>query len=265
MTPGQTRNFDAVKAFLHALKSIWLNRQAMFDMTWPWMLIVLPFDYARVFYANPVIAVLKPEVLPTPEQAQIITQYMLPYYLITVFSFASIAVIWHNYVLRDEWPQGLARLRLDRTVWRYVGNLFILTFLLTIAMIIPLVISQIVGRVFPVLGGLTFGLVMVLAITLSFRLGLRFPAIAIGNRSYTFMDAMMQTRPSSGSIVWYALLIVISVLAVRFLVFDVLLTQLGAPPLAMFGLEFMYQWVTTMLGITALTTLYGFFAEGRNY
>jgi hypothetical protein len=265
MTSGQARNFDAFKAFTHALKSIWLNRDAMFNMTWPWMLIVLPFDYARVFYANPVIDSLKPDQVPTPEQAQIITQYMLPYYLIATLSFASIAVTWHRYVLRDEWPSGLARLRIDRTVLRYVGNLFLLVILLMFAMILPLLLTNILGRVIPFVSLFAFGLVMVLTITLSFRLGLKFPAIAVGNRSYRFMDAMMQTKPSSGAIVWYALLIVISVIIVRVIVFDTILTRLGVPPVAMFGLEFAYQWVTTMLGITALTTLYGFFVEGRDY
>jgi hypothetical protein len=259
------RKFDALKAFLHALKSIWLNRWAMFDLTWPWMLILLPFDYARVFYANPVLGALKPDVAPTPEQVQVISQYMLPYYLLTTLSFASIAVTWHRYVLRDEWPRGLGRLNLDGTVWRYVGNLFILTFLLFFAMILPLVISQLVGRVIPVLSVFAFGLAMVLAITLSFRLGLKFPAIAIGNKNYRFIDAMTQTKGSAGAIVWYAMLIVAAVLLVRLVVFDNLLIKLGVPPLALFGLDFAYQWVTTMLGITALTTLYGFFAEGRNY
>jgi hypothetical protein len=260
-----TKRFDAFKAFTHALKSIWLNRWAMLDMTWPWMLIVLPFDYARVFYANPVIERLSPDIAPTPEQAQIITQYMLPYYLITTLSFASIAVTWHRYVLRDEWPVGLARLRIDKTVWRYVGNLVLLLLLVIIAMILPMLIGSLVGRLIPMVSLFVFGLAMVLAITLSFRLGLKFPAIAIGNTSYRFMDAMTQTKPAAGDIVWYALLIVVSVLLVGFVLFDVLLTQLGVPPLAMFGLKFAFQWVTTMLGITALTTLYGFFAEGRNY
>jgi hypothetical protein len=259
------RKFDALKAFLHALKSIWLNRGAMFDMTWPWMLIMLPFDYARVFYANPVLGALKPDAPPTPEQVQVIAQYMLPYYLLTTLSFASIAVTWHRYVLRDEWPVGLERLRIDRTVLRYVGNLFILTLLLMIAMVFPLVISQLVERVVPSIGIFTFGLVMVLAITLSFRLGLVFPAIAIGNKDYHFRDAMTQTKGSVGAIVWYAMLIVASVMLVRIVVFDGLLMRLGLPPLALFGLDFGYQWVTTILGITALTTLYGFFAEGRNY
>jgi hypothetical protein len=259
------RKFDAFKAFLHALKSIWLNRWAMFDLTWPWMLILLPFDYARVFYANPVLGALKPDVAPTPEQVQVISQYMLPYYLLATLSFASIAVTWHRYVLRDEWPSGLGRLNLDGTVWRYVGNLFVLTLLLMIAMFVPLLIANLLGRVIPGLSVFAFGLAMVLAITLSFRLGLKFPAIAIGNKTYRFMDAMTQTKGSVGAIVWYAMLIVVAVMLVRLVVFDGLLMRLGVPPLALFGLDFAYQWVTTMLGITALTTLYGFFAEGRDY
>jgi hypothetical protein len=259
------RKFNAFKAFVHALKSIWLNRWAMLDITWPWMLIVLPFDYARVFYANPVLAELKPDMTPTPEQLQVIMQYMLPYYFIATLSFASIAVIWHSYVLRDDWPSGLARLRIDKTVWRYLANLIILTFLLMIAMIVPLVISQLVTRVIPGVGVFAFGLIMVIAITLSFRLGLKFPAIAIGNNTYRFMDAMTQTKGSVGAIVWYAMLIVVAVMLVRLVVFDGLLMRLGVPPIALFGLDFAYQWVTTMLGITALTTLYGFFAEGRDY
>jgi hypothetical protein len=259
------RKFDAFKAFLHALKSIWLNRRAMFDLTWPWMLILLPVDYARVFYANPVLGALKPNVAPTPEQVQVISQYMLPYYLLATLSFASIAVTWHRYVLRDEWPTGLARLRIDRTVLRYVCNVFLLTLLVVLAMLLPALVASLVGRVVPVLGQFTFGVVLVLAVTLSFRLGLKLPAVAIGNNSFRFLDAMIQTKPSSGQILWYALLIVVPALFVGNVVLEGILAMLGLPPIALFGLSYAFQWVTAMLSITALTTLYGFFAEGRNY
>jgi len=39
-------------------------------------------------------------------------------------------VNWHRYILLDEVPHGMERLRLDATVWRYVGNILLIALIL---------------------------------------------------------------------------------------------------------------------------------------
>ncbi len=259
-----TRQFDALKAFVHAVKSIWKNRWPMLLMTWPWMLVLLPFDYMRVFYAMPVVAGLKPGDTPTPEQAATFLQYIIPFYLVAALSLASLAVIWHRYILRDEWPRGLQLLRIDRTVMRYLGNLIMMTLLVAFALIIPMLLVTVIGSSIPVLSGFGFGLVVMFATALSFRLGLKFPAIAIENRAYRFADALTQTKGSFGSIIFYSFMVVLTVM-VGGLILDHVLRLISATAEFGFLLSYGYQWITTMFGITALTTLYGFFEEKRSY
>lgn len=97
---------------------------------------------------------------------------MLPN-LVTLPFLASIAVYWHNLVLRNERVSGWLNLRLDATVWNYAALAFALNLLIYIPMLLHGRDTP-AGRVVGIVAG--FG-VMGLILT---RLALTLPATAIG-------------------------------------------------------------------------------------
>src|SRR5439155_22363973 len=99
------------------------NSGLAFHVRWRWMLVLLPINVAGEFY-NFAHASADPEKI---DPGVAVASFVM--LVAAGIAFASIAVSWHRYILLTEVPEGLARLRLDETVWRYVGN-FILIFLI---------------------------------------------------------------------------------------------------------------------------------------
>ena len=117
---------------------------------------------------------------------------------VQAFAFASIAVNWHRYVLLDEMPVGLQRLRVDGVVWRYAGNL-LLVFLIFFLCALPF--GFVIALVLSAFGKASFFLAIPAYIALAFaaisafyRLGVKFPAIALERRDFGFGDAWRITR-----------------------------------------------------------------------
>ena len=113
---------------------------------------------------------------------------------VSVLAFSSIAVSWHRYILRDEVPQGWQRLRLDGTVWRYIGNV-ILSFLAMFAVVFAGAIP--LGALVFVLGprdggGATLLVVafvialMCVAMVIFYRLSIKLPAVALERQDFHF-------------------------------------------------------------------------------
>jgi hypothetical protein len=191
--------------------------------------------------------------------------------VVALLAFSSIAVAWHRYVLLDEVPQGMARLRIDGTVWRYFGNIFLIGLLLIVAMlpltllIIPLMsIHPVVG----VAGALAYVVVIILPII--YRLSIKLPAIALERRDFKLGDAW---TASAGN--WWQIMgvgVVATLLSwivglLMALVSKLLNVTLGDT--IGFWIDIVLQtgvnWVVTIMGITLLTSLYGFFVEKREF
>lgn len=193
-------------------------------------------------------------------------------FLLVSLAFSSCAVNWHRYVLLDEVPQTLsAKLRVDGTVWRYFGNL-VLIGLMLIVLILPIVLLGI-----PLISGsiALFGFVMLAYVTLVispilYRLSIKLPAIALGRQDFRMGDAWNISREN-----WWQLVGVGAVFSViswgvglaLALVSAFLQSILG--PVFGFGIDMVFQtainWMLTVMGITLLTSLYGFFVEKRDF
>jgi ABC-type xylose transport system permease subunit len=103
------KTLPVIAAFSHAIRSTNNNLSFAFRATWPWMLALLPVNIVGNLYilansfGNP--GEVNPKVL-------------IPTFIMAIagmVAFASIAVSWHRYILRDEIPRGMQRLRLDGT------------------------------------------------------------------------------------------------------------------------------------------------------
>ena len=258
------RQLDVFGVYRHSLKSLRDHLPFAFNISWPWMALILPFNIAANSYA-----VLNepdyPEKMSAPLAFALITVGFLSF-----LAFASIAVSWHRYVLLDEVPQGWARFRLDETVWRYVGNVILLFLILAaptiaLSLAIAFVSSAVTNLLFiPLVGALVVGIM-----AFSFQLGIKLPAIALGRRDYKFNNATTDTAGNFWNFVGLTCLMLLTLLAFGLLLTAItfVLTRFATTPGLVFGIaiESIANWVSTVWNVTLLTSLYGFFVEKRDF
>jgi hypothetical protein len=259
----------------HIFSSTFNNLGFALRAQWPWMVIV-----ACVFAFTGAVA---PEFFDQdtkqletffeihPERAGMFFLAMLLCVIVGMLAFSSCAVAWHRYVLLDEVPKGLAKLRVDGTVWRYLGNLILISLILLLV-IIPLALMSAIlfelGTVFSIIVFLAYSIVVVMPIL--YRLSIKLPAIALGRHDFKMRDALSATSDNWWQIIGVGL--VVSILSwvsgvVLKLFSKFFVAVLG--DVAAFWPDLVAQtginWVITIMGITLLTSLYGFFVEKREF
>ena len=259
----------------HMLSSTLNNLGFALRAQWPWMVVM-----AAIFAI--IAATTNIPMGATPEENEAFFRAnpgQLSWFVFLVFvgvvvamlAFSSIAVAWHRYVLRDEVPQGMARLRVDGTVWRYFGNIFLIGLILVVAMIplsllvVPLMaLHPAVG----IIGALAYVVFVILPII--YRLSIKLPAIALERRDFKLGDAWAASAGNWWQIVGVGVGVTLLswiVGLVMALVSKILNVALGDT----FGfwidvvLQTGVNWVVTIMGITLLTSLYGYFVEKREF
>lgn len=188
--------------------------------------------------------------------------------LVMLFISSWVAVAWHRFVLLEEYP-GLLPALSGRPVWPYLGRAVQLALLLII-IAIPVVVV-VAGFLAPMIGDPTvepgagmgvaaLGLALVLATLftwLSIRFGLVLPATALG-RKLGFRESWRTSAPMSGAILIAILILVALNLAVSVVIGAVFRGTV------IFGvLDLVVNWISLMVGLSILTTIYGHMVEGR--
>jgi hypothetical protein len=274
-TENKLRQLPVGPVVSHMVKSTINNLGFIVRAQWPWMLIVGAI----------VMAALRsfPEVAgATPEQSEAFLRenpgallqfflFVLVAFIVGLIAFASIAVAWHRYILLDEVPQGLAKLRVDRNVWRYFRNLILITLLVIPVMIPLLFLMAVFQSISPFAAIAVAAVYMVVVVSpILYRVSIKLPAIALGRQDFGMGDAW---NTSAGN--WWqigAVAIVVTVLsavaslvleAVSKLIYSVLGQSLG--PWIDLPIQVAINWIITVMGITLLTSLYGFFVEERDF
>ncbi len=260
-----TRKLPVGTCIRHAVNSVRNNISYAFRISWPWyaaiaVLSIAVFAGLGVLAAGGVLSALHFGVV-----------FLVA---ISFVAFAAIAVNWHRYILLDEVPTGGSIFRLDGHTWRYLGNL------LLIGLILFLISAVIMGPLIALAANLysdsviiavvIVGLVffMILAI-FSVRLSVKLPAVALGRRDFTFSHALAATRGNSLPVLLLILFQVALALGTGMLMFFLEFVTGAIHPIFGFvtGLlaQLFVNWILTIFGITILTSLYGFFAEGRDF
>lgn len=182
--------------------------------------------------------------------------------IISIIAVCSIAVSWHRFILRDEPAAGL---RLDGDVLRYAGN----TVLIMLAMLLPAVIFLSIVMIAPGPGALLGIPVIVLAGGVATRASIKLPAVALGNKDFSFRDAWTASEGNFWQCVGVFLLnaaILLGILLVLTIVAGVL-ARAGE------GLSLTFQLVAVAIlqlfyavfNASIFTSLYGFFVERRDF
>lgn len=259
------RELPVFDVYSHSVRSIRDNLGFAFQISWPWMLALLPFNIAEhVYLAFHPMTDFKNQPIGILAVAWGLG-------LITMVVFASIAVMWHRYVLLGEVPSGLARFRLDGPVWRYVGNTILMALIFVAAGAVAGVIFIILTAISKVLGaivGVCGGIALVFAfISYAMRFGIKLPSVAIGERNYSFGDALRDSTGNFWQFIGLAILIFLTAIAIALalgaVTFAVSMANIEPLLYVSIAVQFFLNWVLTVWNVTVLTTLYSYFAQGQ--
>ncbi len=259
------RILPVTAAFDHILRSAINNLRFAFHVAWPWLVILVPVNIA-VGLAAPF------DPVAGPNARSLFVALIAG--LFSLFAFASIAVNWHRYILKDEVPIGAVRLRTDGLVWHYFGTTLLIILMLMLALVpfafvlelLALAMGQAaVVAVVPAYVALLLG-----GLAVFYRLSIRLPAIALGRSDYRFKDAWAESQGNSWQLVGLGLLLFLAMIVVA-LLFGLVIALVSKFPGGVAGqiagafIETGANWLVSILAITALTSLYGFFSERRNF
>jgi hypothetical protein len=185
--------------------------------------------------------------------------------VLAVFVSAWVAVSWHRFILLEEYS-GMLPAVSGRPIWPYVGKSMLLGLLLVV---LWLVIGTILGLLLIPLsafgetailvGAAIIGIVMVALFSLMwFRMGVVLPATAVG-KPIKLGAAWEATSKINGTIIGIVLIIAV----VSFIAGIATQGIYGINVYLGFAVDLFVQWLTLMVGVSILTTLYGHVIEGR--
>mgnify|MGYP006268265117 CR=1 FL=1 len=246
------RKLSSTKAITHALNSVWSYRHSATRIALPWLPVLLLCGIAEIYFAPSEVA---PGEIPSIPPIQIVT------FLVSLIATSSMAVSWQRFILRDEASRGL---RIDRNVLRYAA----FNFLLLLATLIPAVLLLAVALIEPSAAVLALPAVILIGGVVT-RLSIRFPAIALGERNFTFRDAW---RASAGNF-WQC----VGVFALSWaltlgglLLLILLGNGLGQASGALGDVAItvgviLIQLFYAIFNASVFTSLYGFFVERREF
>jgi hypothetical protein len=273
---SDARQFSAVAAFRHGVRSVIENIPAAFAMSWPWLLV------GGLLSAYPYYIILQSGGLNDPEVSQFAPPRVIfsALFLIAIFTiiFTSIAVNWHRYILLDDWPKGAARVRFDGKVFRYLGNLILITLMAGLVVSIVLMLAAgtfrsalaEAGQVESmIVGEAIAGVLAFFAGGLFFRLALKLPAVALGRTDYKITNSARDTSGNFGQLAALSFLSWLLNTVMQYLGLGLVWAS-GAVgsniALALsIAITFFVTWLLGLLGITLLSSLYGFFVENREF
>ncbi len=269
------RTLPVIPAVTHMWRSTIHNLGFALRAQWPWFVLlavlftVLASMVDIEFTSDQ--AAMEAQLKEHPERAGTFVFAMLTAIFAVMLAFASIAVSWHRYVLLDEVPQGLAKLRVDNIVWRYFGNLWLIGLMVAVAALPLTFVVLPLLSVNPVLGGGAFmAYVFFILLPIVYRLSIKLPAVAVGRQGFRMGDAWNVSRGNWGQIVGLGLVYtaISWVIGLGLLAVSTVLLKIFGPTLGFWfdiALQVVVNWLVTVMGITLLTSLYGFFVEERDF
>jgi hypothetical protein len=247
------RKLQPIKAISHALNAVWNFRSMAVRICMMWAPLVIAAGLAEYAMGppDPRAQELTPEML-----VQVLTG------IVSLLATCSIAVSWHRFILRDEPAAGL---RLDAGVFRYAGN----TLLILLVMLVPALLMLIVMEIAPRPGAILGLPVIVLAGGVMIRASIKLPAVALGDKTFSFRDAW---RASEGNF-WPCIgvfLLSAGMLFATLLVLTVAADLLGRinedlSLIVLLAAGIVLQLFFALFNASIMTSLYGFFVERRDF
>ena len=246
------RKLSPTKAIKHALTSVWTYRSVAIRIAMIWVPVMFLCGLLELYVGPPD---------PGAQELSSVNLIQMGTGILSIIAVCSMAVSWHRFILRDEMSHGL---RLDGNVLRYAGN----TLLIMLAMLVPslLFLVAVLGAPATAVIGLPALVLLGGAVT---RLSIKLPAVALGNRDFTFGNAW---RVSEGNF-WPCLGVFLLSWAITLGGLLVLILAGGALEQAnsLLGQIFtlagavLLQLFYSIFNASVFTSLYGFFVERRDF
>lgn len=249
------RILPAFKTFRHALTLVRDNSALGIRISLLWTAILLILAIAEITTGAPPTEGMAPEMSPL----QLVSA------AVGFVAFASIAVNWHRYVLRDEAPLPPSGLRLDHAVWRYAGNALAVGAALVVPTLAVMAITTQLPPLATVLVLPTLAISAALAMTLSIKL----PAVALGRADFTFRQAIAAASgslwPLLGLFFLYVaaasagIVVIILAASLAYSIHPLAETIVGLTLASVMNIFF------TLLSISVATSIYGYLVERREF
>lgn len=191
-------------------------------------------------------------------------------FIVIIVCFTWTAVAWHRYILLDETPGWLPPFNGGR-IWAYIlRTILVALILIPVAIIASLVFGIVGGLIGGGIGQANAGLGVAVAfvfiavayvviIVVAYRLYASLPGAAIDNGS-GIGDAWRATAGTWGTMLMLAIITVVISLVVSFVINMII----GAVPILGIVLQLLYSWIAALVGVSIVTTLYGYYVEKRS-
>lgn len=260
------RKLPVGAAFGHVLRSTFHNLSFAWHLSWPWLLVIFPINIVVNVYGVS-------ERLSLQESSKTAIAITIVLVLVSAFAFSSIAIGWHRYILLDEIPRGWSRLRIDAAVWQYFGYtlLLFLNFAagLFVVLVVGVLLRALVGEFMRIPSLLAYIAAVLYSVGTFYRLGVKLPAISLERKDFRMSDAWTATEGNHVELMGLGLLFSLSALALALVVATASwgVAQMGVSFLVFISMavQIIFHWIVTIMGVTLLTSLYGFFVEKRDF
>ncbi|MEL6914336.1 MAG: hypothetical protein AAFP13_07520 [Pseudomonadota bacterium] len=183
-------------------------------------------------------------------------------FVVAITGMSWVAISWHRFVLLEEYPSGWMPPFRGAEIRTYVGKLILLSLVYFLIAIVPIFVVGAVASGAGEAAGVILGIVGVVVLLpvflwISFRLSSVLPAAAV-DKEMGIGEAWHETQSHSGTIFWFGLCYLAVVIGIQIVV-----GILGLIPILGFIISIVGSWFVTILGFSALTTVYGVAVEGR--
>jgi len=196
-------------------------------------------------------------VIDTSDFAQQSRFFSLAGVLAALFFGAWIAVGWHRYILNGDTPNSWIPGLHWQNLRSYILKLFFLVVVLVVSALPFILVAFVTMQSVPVITNFSLVFIPFVAGLFFFRFGLVLPAAAL-DQPLSFGISWRATGEISGAVL-------ITIVFVT--LFNGVLTSIGtAMPYGPVSILWAYAagWMQAMLGVSVLTTLYGYLIEKRD-
>lgn len=240
----------AFKILIHTFRMIFGNLgQALRVSVGPYLILILGF--AILFGALSTMADSTVGVSP------LMSLMFVVLFPLSLFVTAWVAVSWHRFILLEE-RAGLLPAVKGRPIWPYAGRAILLGLLIALMAIPLLFLVGIISSAVPFFAIPLFVVVMVILGFVGLKLGVSLVGTALG-KPMKFGDVWNATDQINNTIFGLVfLMVIINVLP------SLIVAGIAAYiPIIGFVLNIVLNWISMMLGISILTTIYGHVIENR--
>lgn len=240
----------AFKILLHTFRMIFGNLgQALKVSVGPYLILILGYavSLAALFMMGDSTVRMMPLIT-------IMVSVLLP---LSLFVAAWVAVSWHRFILLEE-GAGLLPTVKGKPIWPYAGRLTLLGLLIAIIAISLVFLVGIISAVLPFLAIPLFVVVVVILGFVGLKIAVSLVGTALGKTMQVGEVWKATDRINNTIFGLVFLMVIINVVP------GLIIAGIAAYiPIIGFVLDVALSWLTMMLGISILTTIYGHVIEGR--